>query len=143
MKQLICQCKFDATTHSKFCPLVFFSTCSIVMPDMLIFLGNACVFSCSVLMFCERTFSFPFWIIKLEKSEQTVVSHVSIDLNKTAFLLIIWTLWKKFETPPELICLWLSILGSKAPGSFILATLRGILSTFFFFFWTIFSSEIS
>ena len=84
------------------------------------------VVSSSVLVFCKITFSFIFWTMKLEKSEQTVVSHVLIDLNKTAFLLIILTLWKKFETSSEVICPWFSILGSKALKSFILASSLGI-----------------
>ena len=82
--------------------------------------------SSSVLVFCKITFSFIFWTIKLEKSEQTAVSHVLIDLNKTAFLLIILTLWKKFETSSKVICLRFSILESKALKSFILASSWGI-----------------
>ena len=45
-----------------------------------------------VLVFCKKTFSFLFGTVKLKKFEQTFVSHVSINLNKTAFLMIIWTL---------------------------------------------------
>ena len=59
------------------------------------------IYSCYVLVFCKRTFSFIFWITKLGKSEQTSVSHVSIDLNKTAFYCIFidyLDLMKKSET---------------------------------------------
>ena len=133
--QLIYQGEFDG------CLLVAFSSCWTLLSDILIFLRSMSAVSCSVLVFWKRTFSFIFWIIKLEKSEQTVVSYVSTDLNKNAFLLIIWTLGKRFQT--SLTCLWISILGSKALKFFILAFSRGILSTLFFMKKLIFSSQIS
>ena len=100
------------------------------------------VVSSSVLVFCKITFSFIFWTIKLEKSEQTAVSHVLIDLNKTAFLLIILTLWKKFETSSKVICLWFSILWIKSTEVFHPCLFMGY-QCFYYLKNLTFSSQIS
>ena len=68
-------------------PCSFFELLDCFVRYTHIFFRNICVVSCSVLVFCKRTFSFIFSTIKLEKSEQTVVSHVSIDLNNFFFFM--------------------------------------------------------
>ena len=82
--------------HNSFsdCPLVAFLSCWIVLSGVLMFLRNISIASCFVLVFCRRTLSFKFWTIKVEKFEQTIVLHVSIDVTKNAFFLIIWVSWK-------------------------------------------------
>ena len=110
---------------------IFWPCSPLVLSDTLLFLRNISVASCSVLVFCKRAFPFIFWKFNW-KNLTKLISHVSSDLNKTGFSLIVWTLWKKFEISSELICPWLSILGSKTIRSLILASSRGILLAFLF-----------